>query len=110
METCRPVIAPKGSGGIWVTWPSNGHRVTQCAVGDRRGVRDQRDGGRFQRGEVEGDEHHRADCDGRATPGQRFQKGAKRESDHDAWMRRSSLMVANARRSTAKCPVLTVRL
>jgi len=50
------------------------------------------------------------DRDGRATPGQRLQKGAKRESDHD---RLDAPVVADGGKRAAQdreVPVLTVRL
>ncbi len=51
------------------------------AEGDRRGVGDERDDGGPYRGEAEGDQHHRADRDGRPEPGERFEQRAEAEGD-----------------------------
>ncbi len=51
-----------------------GDRHRDRAERDRRGVGDQRDGGRAQRREPDGQQHHGGDRDGRAEPGQRLQQ------------------------------------
>ena len=78
---CRPTIAPSRNGSRPVTLARPGDRRAERAVGNRRGVGDQRKAGGRERREAEPDQDRAGDGDRRAEARCAFEEGAEGKRD-----------------------------
>ena len=79
--SCRPTIAPSRNGSMPVTLRQSGDRRAERAVGDRRGVGDQREAGGGERREAESDQDRAGHGDRCAEAGGALEECAEREGD-----------------------------